>query len=355
MPFSDFLETILLRLSQRVVEVTPNSTYIQCLHNLLDSLAEWENPLTTLAHVGQRWCLAISEKLGDSDQGRNALENRLSSRRPGLGHPHDEIADKYAALLLMALKIGFRQSEPGGFTFPYTVHHHEWMFKVLFSGDDDEVIADGLCAWLEHLGSIASPCVHHLIGRVEKGAPFSPRLRRTIVHVIENVHSWGFGVGGSELETARLLNHFDLHVDARYWTNWKLVLVDVIRSPTGREVLSSYYWHLLGTLMSTGDPFLPGLCDADMEVLRFLDDVEDWEKLELWMLVVWPNIHTWSGEEAKGVEPMTLKLFHRRPSTIPRFESLYEGVMRSAPARGQLLQICSQARAEQLPSVSSPL
>ena len=198
------------------MDVLPDSTYIQHLHNLLNFLAEWENSPKTLTQMAYWWCFATSKKLGELDQGRVALENRLSPHRPG-SSPQGETVDKYADLLLMALKMGFRQFESGDPDYPPTTLYHEWIFDVLFSCDDDEVIADALCAWVGHLDRATfSSCARHLIGRVEKAAPFSPRLQRTIVHAIEYVRARSSEVGGSELEAARLLNHLDLHVDGRY-------------------------------------------------------------------------------------------------------------------------------------------
>jgi len=190
MSINDSLEMVFCHLSQRVEDVIPDLTYPQNLDRLLELLAEWENPPTVLAQTAYRWCFVISGKLGRLDQGRIALENRVYSHRPHLSHPQDETADKYATLLLTALKIGSRQSEQGGFSFLRTPHC-EWMFEVLFSSGDDEVIADAVCA------------------RVVDPRGKTIGLCRTIVRAIVYISSWGPEVTGLELETARLLNCLD--------------------------------------------------------------------------------------------------------------------------------------------------
>lgn len=118
-----------------------------------------------------------------------------------------------AALLLMALRIRFRRSRPDGLNFLHGLHH-EWMFEIIFSSDDDEVVADAVCVQAAgmHQETIGL-CARLLAGRIERGAPFSPRLRRTIANAIDYSLTWGFGQAGFELEIARLLNHLDIHAD----------------------------------------------------------------------------------------------------------------------------------------------
>jgi len=262
----------------------------------------------------------------------------------------------------MALKIGSRRSELGSFILPPNTPHHGWMFEVLFSSDDDEVIADALYAWVmdPYRTRVVGPhqprrttiglCARDLAGRVERGAPFSPRLQRTIVHVIECVWFGDSEVAGLELETARLLNHLDLRVGGMKYKNiWYQLIIDVIRSPTGREGLPTYCWHILGTLSLTMPVF-----SYDIGVMRSLVDAEDWEKLEVWTLVVWHSTPPWSEERLEDIGQMTLKLFQRLPSAISTFESLYKGGTKSTK-RDKILRICNRARVNGLPLVSPSL
>ena len=219
------------------------------------------------------------------------------------------------------------------------------MFDIVFLSDDDEVIADVVCAWAmdRHLATSGS-CARHLAGRVEKDAPFSPRLRRMIIASMD----WGVEVAGSGLEAARLLNRLDLDVDDTVdGDEWQQLLVDVIRSPAGREALCSHSWRLLRELALTEGPNRIGLRDVDMEVLRFLDDAEDWEKLETWLLVIWLSSDLLSDVHMEDTKRATLRSL-RRPSALERFKSLYE---QDGCIKGdQLRQICDQAQVKQLSS-----
>jgi len=59
--------------------------------------------------------------------------------------------------------------------------------------------------------------------------------------------------------------------------------------------------------------------------MRSLGDAEDWEKLEVWMLFVWRSTTPGPEVQLEDIGQMTLKLFQRRPSAIPKFEDLCEG------------------------------
>jgi hypothetical protein len=294
------------------------------------------------------WCSAISKKLGELDQGKPALARRLSPHRIGSHHSQDESADKYTALLLTALQIGFRQPKPSYLFLAHTSHHH-WMFDIVFSSDDDEVIADAVCAWVvDRDQATFGSCARRLAKRAERAVPFPHRLRRTIVGAVEGSKP---RADGSELDSARLLNRLDLDVDdVEDRDRWQQLLVDVIRSPMGRVALSSRNWCLLGELTLAGDPRLSELRDVDVEVLRLLDNTEDWEKLEVWVLVIWSSFDLEPEVSMEVIKRVTLRLLQRRPSALQRWESLYE---RGRRIQGdQLWKICNQVRAEQLPSAS---
>jgi hypothetical protein len=125
-------------------------------------------------------------------------------------------------------------------------------------------------------------------------------------------------------------------------------LVGVIRSPTGFESLSSHYWRLLGKLAST--TIFRGFTLRDMEVMRSLEEAEDWEKLEVWMVVVWMFLPIQTPETMEDIEQVTLKLSLRQPSALQRFEDLCERDAIWTQYNGPKLRgICDQARAEQLP------
>ena len=96
-----------------------------------------------------------------------------------------------------------------------------------------------------------------------------------------------------------------------------------------------------------------------MEVMGSLEKAEDWEKLGVWMVIIWsllPNRP--KSESMKGIEEVTFKSLLQRPSTLQGFEDLCKtGRLSSGylwEYRGKLQQICDQARVEQLPSKSPP-
>ena len=138
----------------------------------------------------------------------------------------------------------------------------------------------------------------------------------------------------------------------------------MIHSPTGLESLPSHYWNLLSELVAT--TWRMEFCYSDLEVARSLEKAEEWEKLEAFMVVAW-----WSDLTlalVKDVEEMTLELFRRRQSALPRLEDLWKsGTLKQLfrPGRrdiagkrslsGELRRICDEAREGQTSSESPPL
>ena len=285
----------------------------------------------------------------------------------------------YAHLLSITLEIGFRPTKLS-YSLNHTPHH-DWVFETAFSSPDDEVVADAACVravCLNHGPSIS--CIRHLVKRVERNTPFSPRLRRVCIRAIEN-SSWSeLESEGSTLEVVRLLDRLDIGVDdiaeERAW-GWLFVIL--MRSLAGPESLSSHYWRLLDKLA----PFMllsrdfgsratevMGSLGRDlgpwtMEVMGSLDEAEDWEKLETWMEIVWPSRQTEPTEDGspegelvedgsmEDVGRMTLKLLSRRPSALPRFENMCE-MVGLRDNGDELRRICDQARTEQSSSESPP-
>jgi len=256
----------------------------------------------------------------------------------------------------VVLGVGFRLVTPvrdhwqGALCLDHTPHH-SLAFKCAFSSDDDEVVADGVCAWIADSNHIPDgSCVHHLAQRVEKDTPFSPQLRWMGIRLIER--TWRNELRVSELETIHLLNHLNVGMgDIRGTTQsrkmWAEFLVDVICSPVGLNVLSIHYWHLLEWLPCAG------YCSTAhiMKVVKLLEQAEDWEKLEVWIVIVWRSF--WLGlqedsESEENLEPeedtkltpneehlkqVTLNLFLKRPSALPRFEAF----SRSETIQGKLV------------------
>ena len=267
----------------------------------------------------------------------------------------DLISHNYAYLLSITLEIGFRLAAPC-FNQP-TFHsnhipHPNWMFETAFSSLDDEVIADAVCAWVAG-GNYTSPslCAHYFAKRIERDMPFSPRLRQVSICAIE--HIWRSELEVSGLETIHLLNHLKVDVDdLETKDGWQWLLVGVIRSPVGLGSLSSHYWHLLDKL----ERVYMESASCDVEVMRSLVESEEWEKLEIWMTVMWASLGWFSIQMSmsKHIEEVILKLFLQRPSAIARFEDLCQISQVSYFGAVELQQICNKAHAKQLP-LESPL
>lgn len=312
----------------------------------------------------------------------------------------------------MILEIGFRLAEPGRGSSALRLEHtphHERMFEEAFSSDDDGVIADALSVWI--VDDYRAPpgwCVQFFSRRVESGTPFSPMLRRVCIRIIER--TWSHELRVSGLVAIRFLDRLEVDVDdVGEKREWPKLLVNVIRSPMGPQNLSSHYWRLLDKLV------LARVCDVtpasrDTEVMRSLEEAGDWERLEVWMVIVWRSLRhgfltdteSMNSEDesvdtaedelmdaeaesmgaeaeqmdtedesmdvedestdtedvsmsAEDVRQVTLRLLLQRPSALPRFEALCRmGRLRSLH-RPVLRRICAQARAEQLPLGTLPL
>jgi hypothetical protein len=227
------------------------------------------------------------------------------------------------------------------------------MFDAIFSSDDDDVIADAVSVWIT--GGYWEPpgsCVRYLTRRTEGDTPISPRLRQVSIHVIERIWRGELEVSGSG--TVHLLNRLQVEMDdvvEEYV--WVQLLVGAMCSPVGLGDLSSHYWCLLDKL-TLGRDFSRTLGPC-LKVMGSLEKAEIWEKLEVWMVVVWQSLD--DDEPVSTMEDIarvTLKLLLRRASAPRRFEALCEqGSLRDKNI-AKLRQICDQERTEQLSS-ESPL
>jgi hypothetical protein len=393
MDTSDFLETILSHLSTRVMSVIMDGACLQELGYLLEFLAAWEERPAYLTPMAYQWCSAISEaagmhELGPLHDGRGILpmlrhrlqyemlieirhalrdmEEKISKvgrccdslRFDDISHhthrrPQGPTLNPYT-LLPAALEIGFRLVTPGRVQPALPLNHtshHDRMFETAFSSYDDGVVTDAMSAWLVGGGwALRGSCVRYLAKHITRSRLFSPLLRRASIQVIE--HIWHKNLKESVSETVQLLNCLDVEVDDMARRDvWVKLLVEVICLPAGLESLSSHYWRLLDRLaLGTDFGWVPGSCNV--EVMELLEKAEDWEKLEVWMVVVWQSLPR--GMPIGNVGPVTLRLLLQRPSTILRFEGLCERGSLRYPHQTNLGQICDQTRAKQL-HLGSPL
>ena len=194
-------------------------------------------------------------------------------------------------LLFTTLEIGFR-IEPDSDWLPVHVDPvscQDLMFQIAFSSNNDEVIADAVYAWIAD-GNRAGSIACHFAPHVEETRPFSTRLQKIGIHTIGC--TWKNELPASVLDIVSLLDRLDAGMDdmvAEGKVNWARLLAEVIRSPTGFTKLSPHYWHLLGQLIAT-EPYTGVFASHDMEVMGLLEEAVDWEKLEVWMAIVWIHL-----------------------------------------------------------------
>jgi hypothetical protein len=227
------------------------------------------------------------------------------------------------------------------------------VFEYAFSSRDDDIVADAVSVWV--VGGDPAPGLfaRYFAKRMERKGPVSPRLRQVTIRAIELIKDNVLEVLG--FESIRLLNCLDVDLDDVVDKHvWVELLAGVICLPAGLESLSPHYWHLLDKLPLANDfRRTPGL--RSVEVMRSLDEADDWEKLEVWMVVVWQSLlESTPTPMMEDVERVTLELLRRHSSAPPRFETLREGGDLYGSQRTKLQRICDQARAEQLSSESPP-
>ena len=318
----------------------------------------------------QRFRLQLQQQNPVLDPLSSAVEEGFSKVGPGCdldeisqnahGHLQDLTPNDYAGLLPIVLEIGFRLVVPNYDQPALHLDHtpyHNWVFETAFSSYNDEVIADAVSVWIASGDYTPSgSCVHYFSKRVERGAPFSPRLRQVSIYAIE--HTWHSELQVSALETIHLLNHLNIDMgEVEKEGAWARLLVGVICLPMGLESLSSHYWCLLDKLALARHhmDFVSHHMDSTScsMVTRSLEKTEDWEKLEVWIPIVWRSAQWF--EATEEVEQVTLKLLLRQPLALPRFKDICESGMLWPGQRAKLRQICNQAQTEQLLLGSLPL
>ena len=158
--------------------------------------------------------------------------------------------------------------------------------------------------------------------------------------------SWRSELEVSGFETVSLLNRLNVNMDdmVGYRGTWAQLLAEAMCSPMGLEGLSSHYWRLLDKLVLDGYEAL--VSPPKVEVAKFLEEAEDWERLEIWMSAVWTSREPRGSSMDKPMEDIerwTLRLLSRRPSALLRFQTLRA----HWSTKDTLRQICNQVRMEQ--------
>ena len=322
-----------------VIEViTPAESRPPSLKFLLGFLEAWKKRPDLLAQFTFRWCCSILERP------REPLLFPLLDTAVGMLMTHD---------FARVLKIGFRFIRPGYrinqiIRLDYT-SHLERIFRAA-SVCNDEVIADALYAWMAHQDHI-SHCPLEILFHERKGVdrPFPPRLRRVSIRTIEDVWRKEFGV--SEVLLKRIyvkLDEMEMGKD-----DWGELILKAVRSSPGVS-LPLHYWRLLGDLAhSTGLPRkFEDLCSVKM--MKLLEVNREWERLEVWMGIIWQFKERPVVILVEDVERVTLKLLLRQPSALPKFEELGPRLKGShAYLDRKLLElICTLAQVKPTPSAT---
>ena len=373
------------------MEVVGDRSYICHLLFLLEFFSAWRERPECLAQMAFQWSSAISGVVGNilpnektiilpallaccmednrrlppldldvwgflpgpaaEDFFRVGSDRDIISSQPIRSWTRRPASQLYTYLLPIVLEVGFRLAgtEPKWGSIPLDrTPHLEWVLEIAFSSDDDEVIADAVCMFVMNgTPTLLDSFARYFAKRMERDTPFLPRLQRLAMHAIRCI--WKSGPNESGLETIHLLNRFDVVGG----NDWDVMLEGVIHSRAGLEGLSLRYWRLKLETACNGWR----LEERDIGVMRSLREAGSWEKLEIWMLVVWtclPRSDEAIHKSMEEIQEVTLKLLSRRPSALQRFEdSCKSGASDDSNdrmLRERLRDICDQVRAGTTPS-----
>ena len=370
----DLVGAILPFLSRAIVDAIPVTDQWDNLYELLEQLMEWKERPACLIAMAYQWSLAFCDCIRNIDQLLAGPTNLASRRFEGLVEPHDGrvgipkreyVLECCLLLLALSLGVGFRHGPGGGPTrmLPVNEEHHllivETMLKgasrgtqiaqkmrILYAGIEGALHVWTLGMRPPPLGSCAT-----YLGGIIKGQLISPDLRVLLVRAIGSMEYDDLERAGLETIVDALCDlnlRFD---DVCAGGRWPSLLKPLIRSHCGRERLPLRYWHLLeGLVMDDVDPQTI-LCQPDVDAMRALEASQDWEKLEVWMRVLWiSRLEGWFPPVpvAEDIERVTLSLFQRRPSALSGFACMKIPFDRSRSClldsrKAELQQICESA------------
>ena len=259
----------------------------------------------------------------------------------------------WEGLLLTCLEIGFRHLDPRGPSIAPTLthtEHHLGMVDIVFESQNGDAIADLLHSWTigRSLHIPSDTCVERLVC-LHNLVPFSSRLRRLVIRSVQLVDYEGFeGVGMERF--VGLLNHLRVaaeDIDHEY--DWARLLLSTIKSFEGTRLLSQWYWESLVELVISRKMWLRYEITYNPQIMVFLTEAQEWNKLECWMGTVWMS---WP-PEADGITEEDLSssmllLFRQRPGAFQKLERWMErwSQMRNESniVRESFQRICKQAQ-----------
>jgi len=371
---SDLTGAILPFLSRAITDAIPVTDQWNNLYELLEQLMEWKERPACLTAMAYQWSLAFCDCIRNIDQLSAGPTILVSRRFEGLvkhcdgrveSSKREYIFECCLLLLALSLGVGFHRGLASGSTYvpPANGEYHRLMAEVMLRGASRGTqvaqrmrvlyagIEGALHVWTleEHPPPLGS-CAGYL-GGVVKGHEISPELRVLLVRAIGSMEYEDLERAGLETVVDALddLNlRFD---DVCMGGQWPLLLKPLIRSQCGRERLPLRYWHLLEALVTDDVEPHTILCQPDVDAMRALEASQDWEKLEVWMRVLWiSRLDGWFPPVpiAEDIERVTLSLFQRRPSALSGFACMKIPFNRSRSClldsrKTELQQICDRA------------
>ena len=316
---SDYLDRILGQFSEAVL-LAFNSDRHRFIPDALRDLADLEVRPECLTAFAYEWCSAI-------------YENRETLR-------------DWRSLLFVCLKIGFRHFDARRYYEIRLTHteQHWRLVDVVFESQENQTIADLLCAWtMGHqfpgpADTLVNICAGHLDG-LHNLIHYSSRSRLLVIRFVENAGYKGFEGAGVE-NLIELLDH--IHVAFKEMgqkSMWMALLLDVIRSPKGTQYLSHHCWELLLELAVLSPGWLSHEVANSAEITKSLVEAPEWGKLECWIGLAWIL-----RVEEDLENPMVL-LFRQRPGAA---QKLKEWMERSCQLKGVNIpatfqRICTRA------------
>jgi hypothetical protein len=336
-----------------IVNLQDGSPQVWTLRDMIEDLLDWGDKPKYLIPMAYRWCSAISKNIRER-RGDEPTSKDLSSM------------EHYGDILTHSLAIAFRHiGSERVYLNGRLSHtpHDEWMLDAIFTRGGDDAIANAMYVGIvDEEAAPSGSWTRRLLKLTERGRPFSPRLRWTILYFSQG---WGSReLREAELEFVCLLNNLEVSANEASDAGWAWadLLIRVLLTPMGQGHLSSHCWLLLGNLISASPRTHPA-DDRQTEAMKSFEESQDLDKLETWLLVVWWSEYDYSKPiPIQDIERATLELFRQRPSAIPRFEGLLENCAQLAfyflypqvmsgplfnTCKDILRRICDQAQVEQ--------
>jgi len=153
---------------------------------------------------------------------------------------------------------------------------------------------------------------------------FPPRLRQLVIKSVELIGPQGFE-GVEVKKIFELLNQLHVSVgDMNVKHQWADLLTSIIQHPDEVQHLSQPYWELLVELSLSGS-VKPGHITYNSDIVKYLEDHQEWGKLECWMGIMWMAWPLESDAAPEGdLGRASITFFHQRPSAIPKLEQWIE-------------------------------